>query len=165
MAPVYDESMRRSCKLAQDVSKGIVKLDPIKRLVPNAKCLEKRHLHFTWMVEYHWRLALLVSTLIAMTSVEFNHRWHLCICCMIVAYPATATAELLPRADFVYNLYPRPDPKRERLTQVELIIDKSNINKTFCRVTLTSSIEPNVHESGRQWTSRKRKVTRRQKKD
>ncbi|OAQ22317.1 glycosyltransferase family 10 protein [Linnemannia elongata AG-77] len=52
---VYDESMCRSCKLAQDVSKGIVKLDLIKRLVPNAKCLEKRHLHFTWMVEYHWR--------------------------------------------------------------------------------------------------------------
>ncbi|KAH7055259.1 hypothetical protein BKA57DRAFT_490005 [Linnemannia elongata] len=71
---VYDESMCRSCKLAQDVSKGIVKLDPIKRFVPNAKCPEKRHLHFTWMVEYHWRLALLVSTLIAMTSLELYRR-------------------------------------------------------------------------------------------
>lgn len=84
---------------------------------------------------------------------------------MIVTYPATATAELLPRADFVYNLCPRPDPKRERLAQVELIIDKSNINKTFRRVTLTSSMEQNVHESSMQWTSRKRKISRRQKKD
>ncbi|KAG0071434.1 hypothetical protein BGZ89_010656 [Linnemannia elongata] len=71
---VYDESMCRSCKLAQDFSKGIVKPDPIKHRVPNAKCLEKRHLHFSWMVEYHWRLAPLVSTLIAMTSLELYRR-------------------------------------------------------------------------------------------
>ncbi|KAK3837903.1 MAG: hypothetical protein JOS17DRAFT_813667 [Linnemannia elongata] len=50
---------------------------------------------------------------------------------MIIAYPATVAAKLLPRPDFVYNLRPRPDPKRERLTQVKVIIDKSNINKIF----------------------------------
>jgi hypothetical protein len=50
---------------------------------------------------------------------------------MIIAYPAMVAAKLLPRPDFVYNLRPRPDPKRERLTQVKIIIDKSNINKVF----------------------------------
>ncbi|KAG0271706.1 hypothetical protein BGZ97_011179, partial [Linnemannia gamsii] len=50
---------------------------------------------------------------------------------MIIAYPAAVAAKLLPRPDFVYNLRPRPDPKRARLMQVKVIIDKSNINKIF----------------------------------
>ncbi|KAG0058234.1 Alpha-(1,3)-fucosyltransferase 11, partial [Podila epicladia] len=45
--PVYDESMCRACKLAHDVSEGIVKLDPTKRLAPDANCLQKKHFHFT----------------------------------------------------------------------------------------------------------------------
>ncbi|KAG0042821.1 Alpha-(1,3)-fucosyltransferase 11 [Gryganskiella cystojenkinii] len=89
--PVYDESMCRACKLAHDVSEGIVKLDPTKRLAPDANCLQKKHFHFTWRVEYHWRLMLLVLTLIAMVSLvlyrnrrtwvprvkaELLRRWH-----------------------------------------------------------------------------------------
>ncbi|KAK3821624.1 MAG: hypothetical protein J3Q66DRAFT_154282 [Benniella sp.] len=50
---------------------------------------------------------------------------------MIIAYPATVAAKLPPRPDFAYNLRPRPDPKPERLKQVKVIIDKSNINKIF----------------------------------
>ncbi|KAK3815350.1 MAG: hypothetical protein J3Q66DRAFT_389203 [Benniella sp.] len=50
---------------------------------------------------------------------------------MIIAYPATVAAKLPPRPDFAYNLRARPDPKPERLKQVKVIIDKSNINKIF----------------------------------
>ncbi|KAG0308292.1 hypothetical protein BGZ97_000100 [Linnemannia gamsii] len=67
--PIYDESMCRVCKLAHDVSEGIVKLDPTKRLAPDANCLLRKHHHFTWMVEFHWRLVLLFLTLIATASL------------------------------------------------------------------------------------------------
>lgn len=67
--PVYNESMCRACKLTHDVSEGIVKLDPTKRLAPDTNCLKRKHIHFTWMVEYHWRLVLLFLTLIAMASL------------------------------------------------------------------------------------------------
>ncbi|KAF9118138.1 hypothetical protein BG015_006734 [Linnemannia schmuckeri] len=50
---------------------------------------------------------------------------------MIIAYPAMVTAKPLPRPDFVYNLRPRPDPKREHLTQPKIIIDKCNIDRIF----------------------------------
>ncbi|KAG0195632.1 Alpha-(1,3)-fucosyltransferase 11 [Mortierella sp. GBA30] len=67
--PVYDESMCRACMLAHDVSEGIVKLDPTKRLAPDVNCLQKKHFHFTWMVEYHWRLVLLILAIIATASL------------------------------------------------------------------------------------------------
>ncbi|KAF9115634.1 hypothetical protein BGX30_006203 [Mortierella sp. GBA39] len=50
---------------------------------------------------------------------------------MIIAYPATVSAKLFPRPDFAYDLRPRPGRKHECLTQIKVIIDKSNISKIF----------------------------------
>ncbi|KAG0374250.1 hypothetical protein BGX24_010635 [Mortierella sp. AD032] len=52
---------------------------------------------------------------------------------MIIAYPASVVDKLRPRPDPVYNLRPRSDSKHNhmRLTQVTVIIDKSNISKIF----------------------------------
>ncbi|KAF9214635.1 hypothetical protein CPC16_010357 [Podila verticillata] len=66
--PVYDDAMCRACKLAHDVTEGIVTLDPTKRLAPDANCLQRKHFHVTWMVEYHWRLSLLALALLGLAS-------------------------------------------------------------------------------------------------
>ncbi|KAG0008302.1 hypothetical protein BGZ82_004755, partial [Podila clonocystis] len=50
---------------------------------------------------------------------------------MIIAYPATVVAKLRPRPNPQYNLRPRSDPKHKRLTQVRVVIDKSNIGQIF----------------------------------
>ncbi|KAK3836314.1 MAG: hypothetical protein J3R72DRAFT_493794 [Linnemannia gamsii] len=52
---------------------------------------------------------------------------------MIIAYPASVVDKLRPRPDPVYNLRSRSDSKHnhKRLTQVTVIIDKSNISKIF----------------------------------
>ncbi|KAF9309005.1 hypothetical protein BG003_010314 [Podila horticola] len=49
---------------------------------------------------------------------------------MVIAYPATV-AQLRRRPEHKYNLRPKPDSEHKRLTQVKVIIDKSNINKVF----------------------------------
>ncbi|KAG0372768.1 hypothetical protein BGX24_012599 [Mortierella sp. AD032] len=67
--PVYDESMCRACKLAHDVTEGLVKLDPAKRLAPDYSCVRNKHFHFTWMVELHWRLSLFVLALFGLITV------------------------------------------------------------------------------------------------
>ncbi|KAG0317954.1 hypothetical protein BGZ97_004584, partial [Linnemannia gamsii] len=50
---------------------------------------------------------------------------------MVIVYPAKVVAKLRPRPDLKYNLRPRPDSKHKRLTQVQVMIDESNISKIF----------------------------------
>ncbi|KAF9536712.1 hypothetical protein EC957_009923 [Mortierella hygrophila] len=50
---------------------------------------------------------------------------------MVIVYPAKVVAKLRPRPDIKYNLRPRPESKHKRLTQVQVIIDESNISKIF----------------------------------
>ncbi|KAG0195248.1 hypothetical protein BGX28_001858, partial [Mortierella sp. GBA30] len=50
---------------------------------------------------------------------------------MVIVYPAKVVSKLRPRPDLKYNLRPRPDSKHELLTQVQVIIDESNISKIF----------------------------------
>ncbi|KAG0273016.1 hypothetical protein BGZ95_011182 [Linnemannia exigua] len=50
---------------------------------------------------------------------------------MVIVYPAKVVAQLHPRPDIKYNLRPRPDSNPKRLTQVQVMIDESNISKIF----------------------------------
>ncbi|KAG0253674.1 hypothetical protein BGZ95_006249 [Linnemannia exigua] len=50
---------------------------------------------------------------------------------MVIVYPAKVVAKLRPRPDIKYNLRPRPDSKHKHLTQVQVMIDESNISKIF----------------------------------
>ncbi|KAG0267567.1 hypothetical protein DFQ27_008612 [Actinomortierella ambigua] len=50
---------------------------------------------------------------------------------MVIVYPAEVVAKLRPRPDIQYNLRPRHDSKPTRLTQVQVVIDESNISKIF----------------------------------
>ncbi|KAF9931048.1 hypothetical protein BGZ67_005528, partial [Mortierella alpina] len=50
---------------------------------------------------------------------------------MIIAYPADVVDKLRPRPTLTYNPSPRSDPKLNRLTQVQVVLDKSNIGQIF----------------------------------
>ena len=50
---------------------------------------------------------------------------------MVIVYPAKVVAKLRLRPDLQYDLRPRRDSKQKGLTQVQVIIDESNISKIF----------------------------------
>ncbi|KAF8930457.1 hypothetical protein BGZ47_000543 [Haplosporangium gracile] len=80
---------------------------------------------------------------------------------MVIVYPAKAVAKLRPRLDLKYDLRPRSDSKHKLLTQVQVMIDESNISKIIPKshVDFLNGIkDPMKRQAVDRW---KRKVSRR----